>query len=51
MDKDDGVRGVQGLATLARRYGVKPYDALALACPTDPPPAPPVPPDAGRRNA
>ena len=28
MMQDDGVRGVQGLAALASRFGVKPYDQL-----------------------
>ncbi|MFB3892560.1 MAG: hypothetical protein ACE15C_11120 [Phycisphaerae bacterium] len=28
MDKDDGVRGIQGLTALASRFGVKPYNDL-----------------------
>jgi len=30
MDEDDGVRGIQGLSTLASRFGVKPYGELLL---------------------
>ncbi len=29
MDKDDGVRGVQGLLALSRRFGAKPYKDLS----------------------
>ena len=28
MDRDDGVRGIQGLEALASRFGVKPYREL-----------------------